>query len=205
MSELSESLEFHKFEDKLKSALALDLPYPERMPLLEGTPASVLALFGYSRERGGTPELLMTQRTETVEKHKGQMAFPGGMAEKNESPEQTALRETEEETGVSALKVGVLGRLPSLWTPSGFSITPIVGLLKSDIEDVYLVKNEPEIAEMFWIPLTVLTDPATYRKEFVERNGIRYATHVYQVGPYRIWGATGAMIKNLLDRLAAFT
>lgn len=189
------------FEARLKSALALDFPYPERMPLIEGTPASVLALFG--SRRGGEPELLMTQRTETVEKHKGQMAFPGGMADPGEDYVQTALRETEEEIGISASNVSVLGRLPELWTPTGFSVTPIVGLLKTVIEETPIRKNEPEIAEAFWIPLSLLRDLGTYKKEFIERNGTRYATHVYQVGSYRIWGLTGAMIKNLLDRLAA--
>jgi 8-oxo-dGTP pyrophosphatase MutT (NUDIX family) len=193
-----------EFEKKLKASLEIELPYPERMPLIQGTPASVLALFGFSSSRGNQPELLMTQRTEIVEKHKGQMAFPGGAADPNEDRVQTALRETEEEVGISPSKVSVFGHLPGLWTPTGFSITPIVGVLKSDIDETHFKKNEPEIAEVFWIPLTVLLDSNTYRREFVDRGGIRYATHVYQVGPYRIWGATGAMIKNLLDRLAAF-
>jgi 8-oxo-dGTP pyrophosphatase MutT (NUDIX family) len=189
------------FDSQLKSALELDLPYPERMPLIQGVPAAVLALFG--SKNGGEPELLMTQRTETVEKHKGQMAFPGGMAEPGEDHVQTALRETEEELGIPASQVSVFGRLPEIWTPTGFTVTPIVGYLKSHIEATPLHKNAPEIAEAFWIPLSVLRDEATYKKEFIERNGIRYATHVYQVGSYRIWGLTGAMIKNLLDRLAA--
>jgi 8-oxo-dGTP pyrophosphatase MutT (NUDIX family) len=194
-----------EFEKKLKASLEMDFPYPERMPMIQGTPASVLALFGASAARGGAPELLMTQRTETVDKHKGQMAFPGGAAEPGEDRVQTALRETEEEIGISASEVNVLGRLPGLWTPTGFSITPIVGTLKSDIDETVLRKSEPEIAEAFWIPLSVLFEQGTYRKEFIEREGIRYATHVYQVRQYRIWGATGAMIKNLLDRLSALT
>jgi 8-oxo-dGTP pyrophosphatase MutT (NUDIX family) len=190
-----------EFEQKLKLALALDLPYPERMPLIQGTPASVLALFG--SKSGGEPELLMTQRTETVEKHKGQMAFPGGMADPGEDHVQTALRETEEELGIQRSNVSVLGQLPGLWTPTGFLITPVVGVLRSDIDETPIHMNAPEIAEAFWIPLSVLHREGTYKKEFIERNGIRYATHVYQVGSYRIWGATGAMIKNLLDRLSA--
>jgi 8-oxo-dGTP pyrophosphatase MutT (NUDIX family) len=189
------------FESQLISALKLDIPYPERIPLTQGIRAAVLALFG--SKSGGEPELLMTQRTETVEKHKGQMAFPGGMAEPGEEHVQTALRETEEELGISASRVSVLGRLPEIWTPTGFTVTPIVGFLKSDIQETPLHKNAPEIAEAFWIPLSVLRNEGTYKKEFIERNGVRYATHVYQVGSYRIWGLTGAMIKNLLDRLAA--
>lgn len=99
------------FQTQLKAALQLDLPYPERMPLVQGIPAAVLALFG--SKNGEEPELLMTQRTETVEKHKGQMAFPGGMAEPGEDHVQTALRETEEELGHPSLSSFCF------WSPSG--------------------------------------------------------------------------------------
>jgi 8-oxo-dGTP pyrophosphatase MutT (NUDIX family) len=195
------------FEQELRSALALDLPYMERPPDLkaQSTPASVLLLFGEtSSTETGEPELLMTRRTETVEKHKGQMAFPGGAGDSEEDSIQTALRETHEEVGISPDHVTVLGALPPLWTPTGFWITPVVGLLKTHIDETRLSSSVEEIAEAFWIPLSTLQKTDVYSREFIERGQIQYVTHVYQVGPYRIWGATGAMIKNLLDRLAAF-
>jgi 8-oxo-dGTP pyrophosphatase MutT (NUDIX family) len=132
------------------------------------------------------------------------MAFPGGMGETNESAEQTALRETHEEVGISPENIDLVGVLPGLWTVTSFWITPVVGILKTSIDDTPLVYSPMEIAEAFWIPLSVLEHPDTYRQEWIELGSLRYATHVYQVGSYRIWGATGAMIKNLLDRLAAF-
>jgi len=220
-----------EFRERLLKALQLELGYFDR-PTPEmaataawnssdrkktSTPAGVLVLLGQSRDSHEF-ELLVTQRTETVEKHKGQMAFPGGMADAGETSAQTALRETFEEVGIDPSRVDVLGELPGLWTPTGFWITPIVGLLNCSIEDAPLSYSHAEIAEALWIPLSVLLHPDTYSEELLERAGIRYITHVFTVprnGPlagasdlgdmsYRIWGATGAIIKNLLDRLAAF-
>lgn len=194
------------------------------------TPAAVLVLLG-KRQGGSEFEFLLTRRTETVEKHKGQMAFPGGAAEPGETSEQTALRETFEEVGIDPNCVDVLGELPGLWTPTGFWITPIVGLLTSSIEEAVLSYSQAEIADALWIPFSILLHPETYSQELIERAGMRYVTHVFTVPrpqarttstliqsqaggnkdrvswdgtPYRIWGATGAIIKNLLDRLAAF-
>jgi 8-oxo-dGTP pyrophosphatase MutT (NUDIX family) len=197
---------FAAFENRLRTALALELPYDERMPLREGTPAAVLILFG--RDRSGAPSLLMTKRTETVETHKGQMAFPGGMSEPQEASdsehgsERTALRETEEEIGIPLDRLRPIGRLPLLWTITNFLITPIVGVLDLPIEEVPLRPNAAEIAEAFWIGWETLSEGTVYRREAIERGAIRYPIHVYQVGDYRIWGATGSMLKNLMDRFA---
>jgi 8-oxo-dGTP pyrophosphatase MutT (NUDIX family) len=208
----------NELREKLLKALQLELGYFDR-PTPEmaataawnsterkktSTPAAVLVLLG---QRLGSRdfELLVTRRTETVETHKGQMAFPGGMADEGETSAQTALRETFEEVGIDSSLVEVLGELPGLWTPTGFWITPMVGLLTCAVEDAPLSYSHAEIAEALWIPLSVLLDPNTYGQELLERAGIRYVTHVFTVPPHRIWGATGAIIKNLLDRLAAFT
>jgi 8-oxo-dGTP pyrophosphatase MutT (NUDIX family) len=203
--------DLRSFESRLLKALALELPYIERSKGLFSedkknlsTAASVLLLFGFQNAKS-EPSLLITRRTETLEKHKGQMAFPGGAADAGEGEAQTALRETEEEVGVSPEKIRVLGALPGVWTPSGFWIAPVVGVLIPSIDDTLLSCSSAEIAEAFWLPLSVLRAPKTYRLEMIERERIRYATHVYQVGSHRIWGVTGAMIKNLLDRLAAFS
>jgi 8-oxo-dGTP pyrophosphatase MutT (NUDIX family) len=212
MESTSEGNEFPPFfEEELKRALALDLPYTERMLSRESTlsRASVLALF--ARAKKTDPEnptgisLLVTRRTESVESHKGQMAFPGGRCELDEMEgghfEKTALRETEEEVGVVPERVRVLGALPPLVTISLYWVMPFVGVANVALEDLRLQLNPAEIAEAIWVPWSVLSDPAIYRKEMIQRGAIRFPTHVYQVGDHRIWGATGAMIKNLLDRL----
>jgi len=198
------------FERKLISALKLELPYERRIvnqvmaTLRVGRPAGVLAVFGYPRD-GSEPSMLLTRRSETLDHHKGQIAFPGGVShledEDHEGIITTALRETEEEVGIPRSGVRTLGKLPQIWTPTGFLITPIVGVLNQHYEDVELFLNPGEIAEAFWTPLSTLLSPETYRQEFIQAGGLRYATHVYQLGPHRVWGATGAIIKNLLDRL----
>jgi 8-oxo-dGTP pyrophosphatase MutT (NUDIX family) len=188
------------FVEALKQALVLDLPYPERI-FLPGKRAAVLLLIG--ADEVGEPSLLMTQRTETVETHKGQMALPGGTVDPGEDVIQAALRETEEEVGISVPEIEVLGRLPELSTPTGFQITPVVGTLRNGTASVEMKISAHEIAEAFWIPLAVLRHPTTYRSEMLRVGAVNYPIHVYQVDRYRIWGATGSMIKNLLDRLAA--
>lgn len=205
-----------EFRQKLEEALALDhrylspeleraakgllsiLGHPLKEPLKR---ASVLVLWGFSKT--GEAALLYTKRTEGVETHKGQMAFPGGYCEPSdhETPFLTALRETEEEVGILHDEVQVIGELPSLPTVSGFLIQPVVGMLKGPIEQVRFKLSRDEIAEAFWVPWPLLTDPTTYRLEIQPIQGQRFPIHVYQVKHYRIWGATGAITKNLLDRL----
>ena len=192
-----------QFEEKLKSALQLDLIDPLR-PLLEGRPAGVLVLFGF-KENDREPQLLITKRTDTLEKHKGQYAFPGGARDPEDQKEQglltTALRETEEEVGISRAHVRVLGTLPELWTPTGYKITPVLGVLSIPIEEVILSLSTEEIAEVFWVPLSTLTRSGTYRLESVKYGEVSYPVHVYMIDHHRVWGATGSIIKNLLDRL----
>jgi 8-oxo-dGTP pyrophosphatase MutT (NUDIX family) len=187
---------------RLRDALARELPYAERPPSPQGRRAAVLALFG--EDEAGGYSLLFTRRTETLETHKGQISFPGGSRDETDPDDAfTALRETHEEVGIPPAQVEVLGALPALWTVTGFWVTPFVGLLRAPIADLRLEPNPHEIAEVFWAPLARLEDPATYEHEYRQFGAIRYPTHVFTIAGHRIWGATGAMVKNLLDRLAA--
>lgn len=197
-----------KFEERVKRALALDRPYSERYPVLGDKAASVLVLLGFSsRSSDEGPAVLITKRTDSLEHHRGQMAFPGGACEGDECKTWdgqvlTALRETEEEVHIAKKKIRVLGRLPSICTATtGFQVVPVVGVLTCSIEEAEMKLNPSEIAEVAWISLKQLRTPGIYRREFRKFGEVNFPIHVYQVGNYRIWGATGAMIKNLLDRL----
>lgn len=211
--ELILNLSRGKFEKALELAVTLDFPYPFRSKNpLSGKgepkiiPAAVLILIGYSRNNlSSNPSLLYIRRTESVETHKGQMAFPGGICEPTdeEGPVSTALRETEEEVGITREEVQSLGHLPSLVTTTAFSISPVVGIMRKPLEEVTLKLDSTEIEEALWIPLQKLLDPGTYRKEEYRVGSSRFFTDVYQVNQHRIWGATGAITKNLLDRLNA--
>ncbi len=192
-------------KDLLAEALALDLPYSFRGLPLEGKESAVLALFA---ESANGAELLFTRRNETLISHSGQISFPGGRADPEDLSrgglEGTALRELEEEVGVTRHGVEILGRLPALATPSGYRIQPFVGWCRTPLSELTLRANPDEIAEVFWVPLGLLRDPQVYRREPVPGRifeGRVFETDTFYVGGHRVWGATGAMVKNLIDRL----
>lgn len=128
------------FLANLRAALTLDWPYSERARKTGGVAAAVLVLIGM---REGVPSILITRRTESVETHKGQMAFPGGVSDPEDQADlmRTALRETEEEVGIPRRSVEVWGQLPPLYTVTGFWVTPIVGLLNQPVDQVGVSLN----------------------------------------------------------------
>jgi 8-oxo-dGTP pyrophosphatase MutT (NUDIX family) len=197
------------WETRLKKALSLELDYEHRrlsggLRPLGFRDSAVLLLV--RPLPGGDAALLLTERSQELETHKGQIAFPGGVTDPEDqsapSPAiATALRETEEEVGLPRQRVRVLGELPEIHTPSQFQIRPVVGLLTPPWEEPRLIPNPSEIASVSWVSLTELRNPANYRLEWMEFAQQKVGIHVYQVGRYRVWGATGAMIHNFLNRL----
>jgi len=190
------------WKKKLSAALSLELPYPYRTPQ-EGIPCAVMLLL--SPDEKGDLEILITRRTQTVDTHKGQYALPGGRLDEADYLEHglitTALRETEEEVGVNRSQVEILGELPKMWTPSGFLISPVVGLTFGPVGKILLRVNPIEIDESFWVPFSILNGPGVYREEPRKIGLIEIKTDVFMVEHHKIWGATGAMIKNLFQRL----
>lgn len=144
--------------------------------------------------------LMFTQRTDHLENHPGQISFPGGRVDdEDDSPEETALREAEEEVGLDRMHVRIVGRLDQYITRTGFSVTPIVGL----VDPGYAVNPDPfEVAEVFEVPLAFLLDPANHRRDYRIHNGTRREFYAMPYGTYYIWGATAGMIRNLYDVLA---
>jgi 8-oxo-dGTP pyrophosphatase MutT (NUDIX family) len=142
--------------------------------------------------------LLYTRRTDRVESHKGQVSFPGGACDEGETtPEQTALREAEEEIGLNPGDVKVLGRLANLITITYFRVTPVVGVIKWPA--VFKV-GEHEVARIFTIPLGWLANPAN-RWQF-DRPGTNLSLIAYH--PYDgelLWGATARMTVDFLKIL----
>jgi 8-oxo-dGTP pyrophosphatase MutT (NUDIX family) len=145
------------------------------------------------RETG--PTMLLTQRTAHLRDHAGQVSFPGGRSEKSDiSAEATALREAEEEVGIPASQIEILGRLPEYRTGTGFVITPIVGLVTPPLN---LKLDDFEVAEVFEPPLEFLLDSANHQRHTIE---VRGAMHEYWAMPwqgYYIWGATAGMLVTL--------
>jgi len=144
---------------------------------------------------GETAELLFTRRTDDVETHKGQISFPGGVCDADDAdPVDTALRETEEELGIPRTKIDVVGCLPELNTPTGFCITPVVGMLAGLPP---LRPNAAEVAEVFTVPLSFF---AGGRSEMWMVNGAEREVWFYDHGGTVIWGATAAMARMLFRR-----
>jgi 8-oxo-dGTP pyrophosphatase MutT (NUDIX family) len=175
-------------------------------------------------EQGNEPHLLLTQRTQHLSSHAGQIAFPGGKVDPNDqSVEHAALREAEEEVGLTAEHVEVLGQLPSYITGTSFHITPVVALVSPNHT---LQTNAYEVEFAFEVPLSFLMDPANHRLHQWENNGIQRQWYSMPYRPattklshgsndsndsndsnpeteYFIWGATAGMIRNFYRFLLA--
>lgn len=143
--------------------------------------------------------VLFTQRTDHLLHHPGQISFPGGhMDAADKTPEDTALRETEEEIGLDRGHLETIGRLDTYVTRTGFSITPVVALVKPPFD----VKLDPhEVDEVFEVPLAFLLDPANHKRHSREIEGETREFHAMPYGDYYIWGATAGMLINLYEVL----
>jgi 8-oxo-dGTP pyrophosphatase MutT (NUDIX family) len=150
---------------------------------------------------GGRPHLLFTVRAADLRRHRGEISFPGGSRDPDDlSTEQTALREAEEELGLSRSGVTMLGALPAVFAGvSNFLILPYVGWLGEGRPQ--LTPNPREVAEVFDAPLATLADPAIYHSELWHRGNEAHTIHFFDFGAYRIWGATGRILQSLLDLL----
>ncbi len=145
------------------------------------------------------PMVLLTERTSTLSRHAGQVAFPGGRAEAGDiSLVETALRETQEETGIAPSFVTVAGYLDAYETGTGFAILPVVGLLGDGFA---LVPDAAEVASIFEVPLNFLLDPANRKKESREFRGRTRSFFSYTYDGHYIWGATAAMLINFANRM----
>lgn len=169
---------------------------PELRPAnLGGVRAAVLLPIVARKE----PTLLFTRRTQTLARHSGQISFPGGRSEKDDlSPVETALRETQEETGIAAGFITVAGYLDRYLTGTGFDIQPVVGVLA---EGFALAPDPREVAHIFEVPLAFLLDPANLRRETRQFGGRERRFYAITWQEHEIWGATAAIIVDLAARL----
>ena len=146
-----------------------------------------------------TYELLFTKRTEVVETHKGQISFPGGMVDDHDPDVvHAALREAHEEVGIPNTAVETVGLLDDLPTPTGFVITPVVGIIDNLPQ---LRVNDIEVEEVFHMPLLFFADPANGRMELREFQGRKRDVWYYESGNHTIWGATAMIIRSLLEKI----
>lgn len=147
--------------------------------------------------------VLLTQRTDHLSSHAGQISFPGGRAEEiDSSPIETALRESEEEIGLHRRHVQIVGVLPEYVTASAYRVRPVVGLVTPPFD----LKADPnEVAEIFEVPLSFLMNGANHQRmsfELPEGAG-RRSFYAMPYERFFIWGATAGMLRNLFHFLRA--
>ncbi|MFO1185166.1 MAG: CoA pyrophosphatase [Bauldia sp.] len=143
--------------------------------------------------------LLLTRRTSGLRHHSGQIAFPGGKIDpQDSSAAAAALREAEEEIGIEAAQVTVLGYLDAHLSVSRFRVIPVVGAVAAPLR---LRVNPAEVEEAFEVPLAFLMNPANHRLANLERDA--KTRHFYEMtfGTHRIWGVTAGIIRALAERI----
>ncbi len=184
-----------KFIDSLRETLASR--QPRVRPEWEARPAAVLVPL---YQHGGEWHLLFTQRTDTVDEHKGQVSFPGGSVDAGDgAPEDTALRESEEEIGLRRSDVTVIGRLDDLITVTQWRITPVVGVFSYPY---HFVISREECSAVFGVSLKWLSDPANLETRLRPPPASGPSIPVYYYREYEghvIWGATARMVRMLLE------
>jgi 8-oxo-dGTP pyrophosphatase MutT (NUDIX family) len=157
--------------------------------------------------------ILLTERSADLNDHAGQVAFPGGrFDDEDQTLENTALREAEEEIGLSRQAVELIGRLPDYQTGTGFKVTPVVALVQPNQA---LTLQTSEVADAFEVPLQFLLDPKNHQRrgytmDQEERSFFAMPWTAPNERPratagkeYFVWGATAAMLRNLYQFLAA--
>lgn len=170
-------------------------------------PAAVLVPIVLRGPHFSQSTVLLTQRANHLATHGGQIAFPGGKVDPQDSSRQaTAMREAQEEIGLDPRHVEVIGELPEYVTGTAFWVTPVIALVSAE---AILRPNADEVQDVFEVPLSFLMNPANHRRHAFEwqgqqrqwfsmpypeqRMGVDGQTEVVE---RFIWGATAAMLRN---------
>ena len=166
----------------------------------DGRTGAVLMLFGGETFEEG--HLLIIERAHHMRSHPGQLAFPGGGIDPGETPQEAALREAWEETGVDPAGIDVFAELPELWLPpSNFAVTPVLGRWRAP--SPVSVVDADEVHAVLLVPITELIDPA-HRITVRHPRHPEYTSPAFLVGPGRdllLWGFTAGIVARLFDFL----
>ena len=141
---------------------------------------------------------LLTRRTETVQTHKGQISFPGGMREGEEELLHTAIRETFEEVGIPEDNIEVLGRFHDYISITEYRVTPYVAFLHGPFT---IRPQVHEVAEVLQVPFETFLDPSLLRIGKTEFEQKDVNVYYYSYGAHQIWGLTARIIKEFLETL----
>lgn len=146
------------------------------------------------------PEVILTVRSRALAQHAGQVAFPGGAADDGDpSGVRTALREAEEEIGLTPDRVQPLGFLDRIDTISDYRVLPVVGLVHREAN---LVPDQREVDEVFTVPLAHVLDLAAYRPTRIHAEGVTRVVYHLDWSSHHVWGVTAGILRNLALRAA---
>lgn len=165
--------------------------------------AAVLIVLANNIDTEGTNtdglHVLLTKRASHLKHHPSQISFPGGKVEPSDKNLiHTALREAEEEIGLSSDAVSIVGQLPDYEVISGYQVTPIVAFVETPQS---YQKDINEVDEIFHVPLQHFLQPQNHRTIRSYRNGHHHNVHFFPYKHYNIWGATAAMLKDLVEHI----
>ncbi len=148
-------------------------------------------------------ELIFTVRTSKVQKHKGEISFPGGAFEEDHdhSLQETAVREANEEINLSPDRVQILGELDDFCTMTGYIIHPVVAHVSPPYE--YQIEKS-EVAEVFTVPLEFFKDPAHFEEKIIPFGEWQYAVYYFRTETHTIWGATAHIVVNFFEAALKF-
>jgi len=157
--------------------------------------AVLIPLISYNQDI----QIILTQRSNNLPSHAGQISFPGGKVDlKDESPVDTAYREANEEIGLSREKIEHLGYLDITTTGTNFMILPVVASISSNFVPKL---NNDEVESLVYLPLNFIADTNNLKLMNKEINGEDRTFFVYEYDNYFIWGATARLLKALSERL----
>jgi len=152
-------------------------------------------------EKGETCHIVFTKRSDNVRYHKGEISFPGGVVDEEDSElERTALREAFEEIGLKESDVQIIGVLDDIITVTQFIVTPFVGFFPYP----YPFTLSPiEIAELIEVPISALLDEGCFGEREIIRGTGKEVVYAYEYENHIIWGATARILKQFLDLIPA--
>lgn len=142
--------------------------------------------------------VILTKRQDSLRRHSGQIAFPGGKVDGDEGAERAAVREAEEEIGLGRHFIDVIGPMPQIPVLSGFRITPVLATIRPGFT---LHPNPDEVEHVFQVPLSFLMNPRNHEEDMWDRGGRSRRFYVMPYEGWRIWGITAGIIRSVYERL----